>query len=384
MRTILPGLIGTAFLTFGVSTTSFAQYGWTSNPDPGPIKKTSAALVPGYKVTDFDADTSGTAPHTDSRLINPWGIVLDHGLLVVTDNGTGLVTMYASGTGSPSGKAIRVPPPAGQTGTAAPSGIVLNTTKDFLIGTGAHKKPADFIVVTEDGTLSAWNSTLGTNALLMIDNSTSNAVYKGVTIGITSNGPILYLANFRSNTVEMYDSNFAWMGSFQDTNLNALGFAPFNLRVIQDKVVVAFAKQDDEHHDDVPGAGFGYIDIFNLDGTLVRDFASQGPLNSPWGLAVAPLRFGKFSQALLVGNFGDGWINAYNIFTGEYLGPLTDSNGSPLALFGLWGFEFNADPAADDLEYMATTLYFAAGPNGESDGLTGSIKPLSPLFPPVH
>jgi uncharacterized protein (TIGR03118 family) len=352
--------------------------------NPNPFAKTAAPTNPGYKVTDFDADLPNVAAHTDPRLVNPWGIIVAGGMLVVADNGPGLVTMYAPGTGTPARKAILVPPPGGSPGPAAPSGLALNPTKSFLIGTGAVKKPAEFFIATEDGTLSAWNSAGGTNAELLIDNSASNAVYKSVAVAQTSNGPALYLANFRSNTVEMYDANFAFQGSFGDTNLTALGYAPFSIRVFQDKLVVAFAKQDAEHHDDVAGPGLGYIDIFDPNGALVRNFAAQGLLNSPWALAIAPLRFGKFSQALLVGNFGDGRINAYNLLTGESLGPLADGNGNPISIPGLWGLTFNVDPAADDLEYMGTTLYFAAGPDGEQDGVMGEIKPEAPLYPPIH
>ena len=344
----------------------------------------SLSTNPGYKVTDLDADLPNVAAHTDTRLVNPWGIVLVSGLLTVADNGPGLVTMYAAGGGTPARKSILVPPPGGMPGPAAPSGLALNPTKDFLIGTGAVKKPAAFFIATEDGTMSAWNTASGTNAELLIDNSASNAVYKSVAVAMTSNGPALYLANFRSNVIEMYNTNFTYAGSFADTNLTALGFAPFSIRRFQDKLVVAFAKQDDAHHDDVAGAGFGYIDVFDPGGVLVRSFAAQGALDSPWGMAIAPLRFGKFSQALLVGNFGDGRINAYNLFTGEYLGPLADANGNTIAIPGLWGLTFNVDPAADDLEYTATTLYFTAGPNREQDGVLGMIKPVAPLYPPIH
>jgi len=349
-----------------------------------PLAQAAPSTNAGYQVTDLAADQAHAGSHTDPRLINPWGIILLNGLVTVADNGTGLVTSYGPGNGAPARKSILVPPPAGAAGPAAPDGLVLNPTKDFLIGEGAHQKPATFLISTEDGTVSGWNAASGTNAILIIDHSASNAVYKGLAIAVTSNGaPALYVANFRSNWVEMFDSNFNFVTTFTDTNL-ALGFAPFNIRAFQDKLVVAFAKQDSEHHDDVPGAGNGYIDVFNPDGTLVRSFAAQGALNSPWGLAIAPLRFGQFSQALLVGNFGDGTINAYNLFTGEYLGPLTSSNGAAITIFGLWGLTFNVDPAAGDLEYTATTLYFAAGPNGEADGLVGTIKPISPLLPPVH
>ena len=377
-------IVGTLVFCFLLLSRSHAQWGDGPPPNSNPKSQNGTPPNPGYKITNLDADLPHVAAHMDARLINPWGIVMAGNMVIVADNGTGLVTTYAPGNGTPSHKSILVPPPAGSTNSAAPSGLALNPTSGFLIGSGAHKKPAQFFIVTEDGTVSAWNSSSGTNAVLVIDNSTSNAVYKGVAVALASNGPALYLANFRSNLVEVYDTNFAYTGSFGDTNLTALGFAPFSIREFQDKLVVAFAKQDPQHHDDVAGAGFGYIDIFDPNGTLVRSFTSQGPLNSPWGMAIAPLHFGKFSQALLIGNFGDGWINAYNLFTGEYLGPLTDGSGTPIAIQGLWGLTFNVDPAADNLEYMATTLYFTAGSNGEQDGLFGTIKPIVPLYPPVH
>jgi uncharacterized protein (TIGR03118 family) len=348
---------------------------------PGPAPQPPNA---GYTVNSFVSDLPHLALHLDTRLVDPWGIVLLNGLLVVADNGPGLVTTYGPGNGSPERTSVLVPPPAGSPGPAAPSGLALNPTKDFLIGHGAHKTPAQYFIVTEDGTVSGWNSASGTNAVLLIDHSSSNAVYKGVAVALAPAGPALYVANFRSNLIEVYDTNFAFVTSFGDPALTALGYAPFNIRLFQDKLVVAFAEQDSQDHDDVPGAGFGYVDIFNLDGTLVRSFAAQGALNAPWGLAIAPLHFGKFSQALLIGNFGDGWINAYNLLTGEYLGPLADKDGNPISLPGLWGLTFNVDPPVNDLEYTATTLYFTVGLNGENDGLLGSIKPLDPLFPPVH
>jgi len=313
---------------------------------------------------------------------------LTNGLLVVADNGPGLVTTYAPGTGTASRASILVPPPTGSPGPAAPSGLALNPTKDFLIGHlighPEHEAAAQYFIATEDGTVSAWNSASGTNAVLVIDHSSSNAVYKGIAVATASIGPALYVANFRSNMIEVYDTNFAFVTWFTDPSMGALGFAPFNIRIFQNKLVVAFAKQDAQHHDDVPGPGNGYVDIFNTNGTLVRSFAAQGALNSPWGLAIAPLNFGKFSQALLVGNFGDGWINAYNLLTGEYLGALADESGNPIALGGLWGLSFNVDPAAGNVEYNATTLYFTQGLNGENDGVLGSIKPILPLYPPVH
>jgi uncharacterized protein (TIGR03118 family) len=350
----------------------------------GSVASAGAPPNPGYTVTKFDSDLPHLATHQDPRLVNPWGIVLLNGLLTVTDNGNGLVTSYGPGTGALDHTSILVPPPAGSPGPAAPDGLVLNPTKDFLISHKGHEAAATYLISTEDGTVSAWNSASGTNAVLVIDHSSSNAVYKGLAIAETPTGPALYVANFRSNMVEMYNTNYAFVTSFTDPAMGPLGFAPFNIRTFQNKLVVIYAQQDDQHHDDVPGLGNGYVDIFNVDGTLVRSFAAQGALNSPWGVAIAPYNFGKFSEALLIGNFGDGTINAYNIFSGEYLGPLTDSTGKSIALAGLWGLTFNVDPALGNLEYTAATLYFTQGLNGENDGVLGSIKPIAPLYPPVH
>jgi len=357
-----------------------AQYGY--NPPPATPPNS------GYTVTSFDSDLADLAKHLDARLINPWGIVVTNGSLIVTDNGNGLITLYGPASGTMVRTSITVPPPAGAQGPAAPDGLVLNPTKSFdighLVGHVEHELPATYLISTEDGTVSAWNPAAGTNAVLVIDHSASNAVYKGLAIATTAAGPELFVANFRSNLVEVFDTNFNFLTSFTDPSMGPLGFAPFNIAVFQDKLVVAYAKQDAAHHDDLAGPGNGYVDIFNPDGTLVRSFAAQGALNSPWGLVIAPLHFGKFSQSLLVGNFGDGWINAYNLLTGEYLGPLTDSTGTPIALLGLWGLTFNVEPPAGDLEYTATTLYFTQGLNGENDGVLGSIKPITPMYPVVH
>jgi uncharacterized protein (TIGR03118 family) len=342
----------------------------------------AAAPTPGYLLTLTESDLAHTASHQDVRLVNPWGVVHTATELVVADNGTGLLTFYSPMTGARINGSITVPPPAGSTNSAAPSGLVLNSDSAFVLTNGAHHQTAVGFIATEDGTVSGWNSK--NEPTLLIDNSATGAVYKGIAIAGTSNGPVLFVTDFHNGFVAAYNSHYAFLGNFTDPALVNLGFAPFGIRMIQDKLIVTFAKQNAERHDDVAGPGNGYIDIFNTSGELVRQFAANGALNSPWGLAVAPKQFGIFGFALLVGNFGDGTINAYNLLTGEYLGALADKQGNTISVNGLWGLTFDVDPSGDELEYIASRLYITAGLNHEADGALGNIKANSPMLPPMH
>ena len=347
-----------------------------------PLLSHGAVINTGYRTNALVSSVPGVARHTDLRLINPWGIAIGPASVAVADNGTGLVTAHGFGTGVPSRRAIQVPVPAGDTNHATPTGLALNPTRQFVITNGTHIKPAELLIATEDGTISGWNPFGRTNATLLVDNSGAGAVYKGLALAFATNGPFLYAANFHAGVVEVYDTNFTLVTTFTDPTL--VGFAPFNIRRIQDKLFVTFAKQDVAMHDDVAGAGNGYIRIFNTDGTLVRNFADQGALNAPWGMAVAPRHFGKFSHALLVGNFGDGTINAYNLLTGEFLGPLTNASGDPITISGLWGLAFDRDLPEDDFDFEASKLFFTAGINDEADGVFGIIRAIAPFAPPVH
>jgi uncharacterized protein (TIGR03118 family) len=187
----------------------------------------AAAPNPGYTITKFDSDLPNLATHQDARLVNPWGIVVLNSMLTVADNGSGLVTTYAPGTGTAVRTSVLVPPPAGSPGPAAPDGLALNPTKDFLLVHKGHAEPATYFISTEDGTVSAWNSASGTNAVLVIDHSSSNTVYKGITVAMTPTGPALFVANFRSNMVEMFDTNFSFVTWFTDPAMGPLGYAPF-------------------------------------------------------------------------------------------------------------------------------------------------------------
>ncbi|MBS1188843.1 MAG: hypothetical protein H6R10_635 [Rhodocyclaceae bacterium] len=329
-----------------------------------------------YLEENLVSDIPGLAPTTDPNLQNPWGISSSPtGPLWVSDNGTGVSTLYNS-TGVKQPLTVTIPPPAGGTPPAAPTGQVFNSTNSFNLGSGGK---AAFIFATEDGTLAAWNAAQGTAAQLAADNSASGAIYKGLAIGSVGNHDYLYATNFHAGTVDVFNGSFALTqltGHFTDPNLPA-GFAPFNIQNIGGKLYVTFAKQDANKEDDVAGLGNGFIDVFNLNGHLEKRLATQGLLNSPWGLALAPSGFGAFSKDLLVGNFGDGKIHAFDPHTGDLKGTLADAAGNPITIEGLWGLKFGNGGNGGFLNQ----LYFAAGiPGGgqiEDHGLFGKISATS-------
>ena len=334
-----------------------------------------------YVQHNFVSDIAGLADRTDPNLTNPWGIAASPtSPLWIVNNHSGTATIY-NGSGEPFPAAkplvVQIPALAGGTATAAPSGQVFNEAgSGFEVAPG---KPSVFVFSTEDGTLSGWNSQANDgNGVILIDRSSSGAVYKGLAYAQADSGPQLYAANFNSGNVEVFDASLNQVvlpGAFQDSSIPA-GFAPFGIQNLNGKLYVTYAKQDNAKHDDVAGAGNGYIDVFDLNGVLITHLVSGGLLNSPWGLAIASANFGDFANALLVGNFGDGKINAYDPSTGAPLGTLADATGSSLTIQGLWGLRFgNGSGAADVNE-----LYFTAGIAGnsgdeiESHGLFGAIQ----------
>jgi uncharacterized protein (TIGR03118 family) len=335
-------------------------------------------LSAAYLQTNLVSDLPGVANTTDPNLVNPWGIVASSSSAFwIADNGTGLSTLY-NGSGTPQSLVVTIPPPAGGTSTAAPTGIVFNSTTDFSVSSGGKTGTAAFIFATEDGTISGWSPKVNaTNAILEVDNSAvgPGAVYKGLALGNnTANGNLLFATNFRAGTVDVFDKNFKSVNlgatAFTDTTLPA-GFAPFGIRNIGGKLYVTYAMQNDVKHDDVAGPGNGFIDVYDTNGNLVQHFASGGTLNSPWGLAVAPSNFGTLSNDLLVGNFGDGLINAFNATTGDFIGQLQGTNGNTVHIDGLWGLNFGNGASAGP----TNTLFFTAGINGERNGLFGSLQP---------
>ena len=333
--------------------------------DAGGSQATNASV----SQTNLVSDGAVPALHVDPNLVNPWGIASSPtGPFWVSDNKTGVSTLY-NGAGNILPLVVTIPPPPGSpSGTlASPTGIVFNGTPDFGVTGG----PSHFLFDTEDGTISGWNS--GVTAELQVDNSASGAVYKGLATGANGGSNFLYAANFHSGMVEVYNASFVQTGAFTDPNVPA-GYAPFGIQNIGGSLYVTFAQQDGSAHDDVAGPGHGYVDVFSTAGVLQRRLISGGALNSPWGLALAPSNFGSFSNDLLVGNFGDGTINAFDPATGALIGPLVDGANRPIVNEGLWGLAFgngaNAGPS--------NTLFFTAGVPGvdgavESHGLFGSL-----------
>src|SRR5438876_2508891 len=296
-----------------------------------------ACLAQGYLQTNLVSDLPGMAAHTDSNLVNPWGIASSPtSFFWVADNHAGVSTLYDS-DGTPQSLVVTVPPaPGGMEGS--PDGIVFNGTSDFEVSAGS---PALFIFATEDGTISGWAASSGTTAVIKADNSAAEAIYKGLAIGNNGTANFLYAANFHVNAVDVFDHNYApttlsGTGNFSDPTI-PMGYAPFNIQNIGGVLYVTYALQDADAEDDVPGPGHGFINKFDLNGNLLGRFASRGTLNSPWGMALAPDEFGEFGGTLLVGNFGDGRINAFDPATGASLGPLTDGSGHPITIPGLWG-----------------------------------------------
>ncbi len=317
--------------------------------------------------TNLVSDIPGMAAVTDPNLVNPWGMSSSAASPIwVSDNGKGVSTLY-TGAGAKLGLTVTIP---GNGGTAAPTGQVFNSSASF------NGDP--FIFASEDGIISGWRVALGTNGEILYNPGTG-AVYKGLAIGTTPNGTYLYATDFHNNSITVLPGTGApaLPGTFTDPNLPA-GYAPFNIQNINGLLYVTYAKQDAGGHDDVPGAGNGFVDVFNTQGVLQTRLISNGALNSPWGLALAPGGFEGFGGDLLVGNFGDGTINAYDPLTGAWIGQLDGSNGMPLVNQGLWGLKFGNGGNGGAVDQ----LFFTAGIPGDGEvedhGLFGVISAPEP------
>lgn len=312
------------------------------------------------KQTNLVADTAGfNAVRIDSNLINAWGIAAppNNGPIWISANHSGLSVVYDR-----NGNQLRAPVTipsltAGQPG--APSGVLFNGTTEF----GGNK----FIFASEEGIIAAWSS--GNAATKVADRSSSNAVYKGIAMATDGLACFLYVTNFRGGKIDVFDQNFNYVTDkpFNDPNIPT-GFAPFNIQNIGGSLYVTYAKlKAPDDMDDQAGPGNGYVDIFTPKGVLVKRFASQGTLNSPWGIALAPAGFADDGPSILIGNFGDGRINVFNM-GGHFKGQLLHGS-QPITIDGLWAIDFLNSNATD-----SDPLYFTAGPNEESHGLFGYLK----------
>jgi uncharacterized protein (TIGR03118 family) len=328
-----------------------------------------------YEQANLVSDGAVPARTIDPHLKNPWGIAAIPGApFWIADNGRGLSTLY-DGIGGIVPLTVTIPPPKGSPKgtTATPTGIVWNPNgQQFLV---APQLAALFIFATEDGTISAWNPTVDLhNAVLKVDNSEggNGAVYKGLALATNPTGIFLYATNFRNGTVDVFDANFKpakLPASFHDPKIPA-GYAPFGIALINGNLFVTYALQDAAKHDDQKGPGRGFVNVFDTQGNWVARFASRGALNSPWGIARAPLNFGPFSARILIGNFGDGRINGFDPDGNfDFRGSLHDREGRPIKIDGLWSIAFGTAVASDPAK-----LYFTAGTNGETDGLFGLLQ----------
>jgi uncharacterized protein (TIGR03118 family) len=379
-----PFTSGTSAGSTGTATTPSGSSAPAPNPTPAPISY-STSRPTAYSLSKLVSNGAIAAALTDAQLVNPRGIVFAPNAPVwVADNGSQTSTAY-DGIGTPRLPAVAMP--VGMNGAADPTGIVSNGGSQFVINEGVKSAPAQFIFDGEGGTISGWSSAVDAQkALVMYEDGSGGAVYTGLAIATDGTGTTrLYAADFHNNKVDVFDGNFAkttTIGGFSDPTLPT-GYAPFGIQTLvvqnQTLIYVAYAKQDSAARADVVGTGLGLVDVFDTQGTLKTHLiATGGALDSPWGMALAPAEFGTFSNTLLIGDFGDGWINAYDPASGEYVGSLSDSTGQPIAIPGLWGIAFGNGA----LNQPTTTLFFAAGLNDGAGGLYGRIDP-GPSAPDV-
>lgn len=327
-----------------------------------------------YAVHNLVSDGAVPADHIDTNLKNPWGLVFaPNAPSWLANNGTGTSTLY-DGRGAKVPLVVKIPPGSREPGN--PTGIVYNASTDFVVSQGAASGVSVFIFAGENGTINGWAPDVNlTNAILAYDGGATGAVYKGLALASDGTANFLYATNFHANTVDVFDKTFKKVfvrGGFKDDDIPP-NFAPFGIQNVQGNLYVTYAEQNATRHDNLDGPGLGYVDVFNARGQLLRHLIARGSLNAPWAIAQAPADFGRFSNRLLIGNFGDGKINAFDIATGEHVGRLSKPTGDPVVLNGLWGISFGNGV----LHQPTSTLFFAAGTNDEQDGTYGRIDPVA-------
>jgi len=335
---------------------------------PGSLRAANA-----YVVRNLVSDIPDLADHTDPNLKGAWGISeSSKSPFWISDAATGLSTLYNS-TGGVIPVVVTIPPSKAGAAQGTPTGTVFNGTTGFTIATG---EPALFIFDTLDGTISGWNSAVNkAQAIVAVDNSGAGAIYTGLAIGTNGTTTYLYAANFFAGTIDVFDSTYAPVtlpNAFQDSKLPA-GYAPFNIQSLGGNLYVAYALQNTGKNFAVPGAGNGYVDVFDTSGNLKQQLIVGGKLNAPWGLAIAPAGFGDYASDVLVGNFGDGTIDVYNPTTGAYVATLNDAYGTPIVVPGLWALQAGNGGSGGDIN----AVYFTAGipgPDGLPHGLLGRLQ----------
>src|SRR5712664_2765279 len=368
-----------------------------------------------YTQTNLVSNASGVAPVTDPQLINPWGLSRSSSSpWWISDNATGFSRLY-NGAGTKQSLIVTIPPsdPNNKnTPKGTPSGTIANSSQtDFFLAPG---KPAAFLFSTIDGTIAGWNPTVvvaqgaappSTQAVTVVKTSDGSS-YTGLTSAFIESKRFLYAANFTKGRVDVYDNAFHLVNlrkqhldedstdhdngrsaenSFVDENLPH-NYVPFNVQAIGNDIVVTYVLHEEGSPFETDGPGLGFVDIYSSTGRLLQRLEHGDWLNAPWGVALAPLDFGRFSHDLLIGQFaggGDtessGFIAAYDLATGKFDGLLEDASGKPLAINGIWALRpgnvspANSDPAAAP----AAEVYFTAGPNHGSGGLLGYLTAVS-------
>jgi uncharacterized protein (TIGR03118 family) len=350
-------------------------------------QQTSTVFTDTALVAD-KSEVVASAKTVDANLQNPWGIAVATGLpFWIADNNSNLTTLYSGAgdietqeiTGS-SSKGIAIPASAAGV-QANPTGQVYNGTGSFLIATSNGQESALFLFDGEGGTITGWAMDSGSTTVTAYDdgiaNGANHAVYKGLALGTVNGATFLYATDLHNNKVDVFDANFSkpadMQGKFVDPTIPQ-GFVPFGITAVNNQLYVTYAMQDTAKHDEVAGAGMGYVDVFDLSGNFVSRFASAGALNAPWGLAVAPSGWGSLAGDVLIGNFGDGTINVFKpngTQLATSVGSLKDSNGHAFAFPGLWALVFGNG----DSDKPLTTLFYTAGFASQTDGVFGTITP---------
>ena len=331
-----------------------------------------------YQQTNLVADTPGIAVTTDPLLQDPWGLAFQpNGPFWINDRAAGVATLY-DGNGTKVPAVFTIPSPAGGGAKFSPTGLIWNPSRGFLVpGT---QLTSLFVFATFEGAIAAWAPNLPvapTDAVIAVDNSKAGASYTGLEFGVNDKGAFLYAANVKSGQIDVFDATFQpanakLPGHFSDPRIPA-GFVPFGIHAINGNLAVTYALQNAAKNFVTPAAGAGFVDIFDTSGNLVQRLAARGLLNAPWGVATAPAGFGGASSKIIVGNFGDGRILAFD-HDGDRVHLLLDQHRQPIAVPGLWSLAFGGGAISDP-----RTLFFTAGVGQGQHGLFGSLAPLRPF-----
>ena len=326
-----------------------------------------------YQLHNLVSDQAGKADHQDANLVNGWGVAFNpNGFVWVANNHTGTSTLY-DGLGNPQPLVVTIPGP-GDGAPGSPTGIVFSGSSNFVVSNGTVSGASRFIFSTEAGTIAGWAPTVNATSAIEVVPA-AGAIYKGLALGANGIDVLLYATDFAGRKVDVFDKNFhpvSAPGGFLDRGLPG-DYSPFGIQNINGDIYVTYAKKEEGEDDETAGPGLGFVDVFDADGNLIRRIASRSKLDAPWGLALAPAGFGKFANDLLVGNFGDGAILAYDAHSGDFKGRLRTADGHLLKVDGLWGMAFGNGISSQP----TGTLFVAAGPDDEAHGFYGAITAVT-------